>query len=231
VNDAKKIRIILTGATGMVGEGVLFNCLESSAVDQVLMVNRRPYPMQHPKLKELLVPDFFELDAVADQLAGYDACFYCAGISSVGLSEADYTRITYDTTLHFAQVLAHVQPGMVFIYVSGAQTDSTEQGKTMWARVKGRTENALGRLGFRAEYNFRPGFMKAYRGQRNLTFWYYPIAWLYPLARLIAPNWVSTMQQVGNAMIHATRDGVTNGGAPTTTLEVKDINALAKETV
>ena len=205
----------------MVGEGVLFTCLEDSAVEQVLMVNRRPYPMQHPKLKELLVPNFLELDAAADQLAGYDACFYCAGISSVGLSEADYTRITYDTTLHFAQVLAIIQPDMVFIYVSGANTDSTEQGKTMWARVKGRTENALGRCGFRAEFNFRPGFMKAYPEQRNVSFWYYGIAWLFPLARLVAPNWVSTMQQVGRAMIRAAIYG-----APKTVLEVNDINAL-----
>jgi hypothetical protein len=217
----KKLKVILTGVTGMVGEGVLFECLENSAVEQVLMVNRRPYPMQHAKLKELLVPDFLKIETVADQLAGCDACFYCAGISSVGLSEADYTRITYDTTLHVAQVLAGVQPNMVFIYVSGAGTDSTEQGKSMWARVKGRTENALGRCGFRAEYNFRPGFMKAYPGQRNLSFWYYPIAWMYPLARLVAPNWVSTMQQVGRAMIRATIYG-----ASKTVLEVKDINAL-----
>jgi len=216
-----KIRVILTGVTGMVGEGVLFACLEDAAVEQVLMVNRRPYPMQHAKLKELIVPDFLKIETVADQLAGYDACFYCAGISSVGLSEADYTRITYDTTLHVAQVLAGIQPSMVFIYVSGAGTDSTEQGKTMWARVKGRTENALGRCGFRAEYNFRPGFMKAYPGQRNLKWGYYAIAWLYPLARLFAPNWVSTLQQVGRAMIRATIYG-----APKTVLEVKDINAL-----
>lgn len=216
-----KLKVILTGVTGMVGEGVLFTCLEDTAVEQVLMVNRRPYAMQHPKLKELLVPNFLELDAAADQLAGYDACFYCAGISSVGLSEADYTRITYDTTLHFAQVLAIIQPDMVFIYVSGANTDSTEQGKTMWARVKGRTENALGRCGFRAEFNFRPGFMKAYPGQRNVSFWYYGIAWLFPLARLVAPNWVSTMQQVGRAMIRAAIYG-----APKTVLEVNDINAL-----
>jgi hypothetical protein len=219
VSDAK-LKIILTGVTGMVGEGVLFECLANPAVEQVLMVNRRPYAMQHAKLKELIVPDFLKIET-ADQLAGYDACFYCAGVSSVGKSEADYTRITYDTTLHFAQVLISVQSNMVFIYVSGAGTDSTEQGKTMWARVKGRTENALGRCGFRAEYNFRPGFMKAYPGQRNLSFWYYPIAWLYPLARSIAPNWVSTLQQVGRAMIRAAIDG-----APKSVLEVKDINAL-----
>jgi hypothetical protein len=222
---SETVKVILTGVTGMVGEGVLFECLANPAVEQVLMVNRRPYLMQHPKLKELIVPDFLKIEAFADQLAGYDACFYCAGISSVGLSEADYTRITYDTTLHVAQVLATIQPNMVFIYVSGAQTDGTEQGKTMWARVKGRTENALGRCGFRAEYNFRPGFMKAYPGQRNLSFWYYPIAWMYPLARLVAPNWVSTLQQVGRAMIRATIYG-----APKTVLEVKDINALGTET-
>src|ERR1700722_16008942 len=203
----KKLKVILTGVTGMVGEGVLFERLENTAVEQVLMVNRRPYSMQHAKLKELIVPDFLKIETVGDQLAGYDACFYCAGISSVGLSEADYTRITYDTTLHFAQVLAGIQPNMVFIYVSGAGTDSTEQGKSMWARVKGRTENALGRCGFRAEYNFRPGAMKPFPGQRNLPWWFHLMGWLFPLVRLIAPNMVSTMQQVGRAMIRATMYG------------------------
>jgi len=227
MNDTNaKLKVILTGVTGMVGEGVLFECLENPAVELVLMVNRRPYPKQHAKLKELIVPDFLKIETVAEQLAGYDACFFCAGISSVGMSEAEYTRITYDTTLHVAQVLAGIQPSMVFIYVSGAGTDSTEQGKTMWARVKGRTENALGRCGFRAEYNFRPGAMKPYPGQRNLPWWFHLFGWLFPLVRMVAPNSVSTMQQVGRAMIHAT-----TYGAPSTVLEVKDINALGKETL
>ena len=136
------IKVILTGATGMVGEGVLLECLENPAVQQVLTVSRKASGWQHPKLKECIVPDFLSLDpgnnaVLRTQLSGYDACFFCAGISSIGMNEADYTRITYDTTLHFAREVSRVNPGMVFDYVSGSHTDSTEKGKIMWARVKG----------------------------------------------------------------------------------------------
>jgi uncharacterized protein YbjT (DUF2867 family) len=173
----------------MVGEGVLFECLEHPAVDEVLLVSRRTYGASLAKVKECIVTDFMQLDGVTDQLRGYDACFFCAGVSSVGKSEAVYTRTTYDTTLHFAQTLVKVNPGMTFVYVSGAGTDSTEKGRMMWARVKGRTENALTRLGFRAEYNFRPGFMKAMPGQKNLPASYRAFAWLYVVLRLVAPNY------------------------------------------
>src|SRR5215216_5283317 len=135
------MKVIITGATGMVGEGVLLECLENANIEEVLIVNRRHYEASHPKLKELLVPNFMDLTKVTDQLAGYDACFYCAGISSVGMEEADYHHITYDITLHFAQTLAHLNPGMVFTFVSGLYTDGTEKGAVMWARVKGKTEN------------------------------------------------------------------------------------------
>jgi nucleoside-diphosphate-sugar epimerase len=217
---AERLRIILTGATGMVGEGVLLTCLEHPAVDAVLMVNRRSYPLQHPKLKELLLPDFAQAVGVADQLSGYNACFFCAGISSVGMSEEQYTHITYEVTMRFAEVLHVVDPAMTFIFVSGGGTDSSEKGKSMWARVKGRTENELARLGFHAEYNFRPGFMKPYPGQKNVKGYYTYIGWLFPLLR--AMGYASTLQQVATAMIHATLRG-----APKQTLEVKDINALA----
>ncbi|MGB7137288.1 MAG: NAD-dependent epimerase/dehydratase family protein [Acidobacteriaceae bacterium] len=217
------IRIILTGATGMVGEGVLLECLQNPAVAEVLMVNRRPSPRRHPKLKECLVPDFFDLNAVTRPLTGYDACFFAAGVSSLGRSEAEYTRLTYDLTLHFAETLVTLNPGMVFIYVSGAMTDSTEKGRTMWARVKGRTENALQRLGFRAVYNFRPGFMRATPGQQNLPFFYRLIGPLYPVVRVVLPNQVSTLSDVGRAMIRCVLDGY-----PRPILEIRDINALAK---
>ena len=163
------------------------------------------------------------LDDIRDQLTGYDACFFCAGISSVGMSEADYTHITYDITLHFAGVLASLNPQMVFCYVSGAHTDSTEKGRVMWARVKGRTENALTRLGFRGVYNFRPGFMRATPGQKNLKFAYNLIGWAYPLLRVLLPNLVSTLHDVAIAMIRCVQHGY-----PKQILEVKDINALAK---
>jgi uncharacterized protein YbjT (DUF2867 family) len=164
------------------------------------------------------------LDAVAAELTGYDACYFCAGVSSRGMNEADYTRVTFDLTLHFAQRLADLNPGMIFIYVSGGFTDSSERGRVMWARVKGRTENALMRLPFRRVYNFRPGFMKATPGQRNTLSYYKYFAWLYPVLRLVLPNQVSTLRDVGLAMIHSTRREY-----PKQILEIRDINALAKE--
>jgi hypothetical protein len=224
MNASAPLRIILTGATGMVGEGVLLTCLEHPDVECVLIVNRRPSLITHPKFKELLVPDFFSLDAFQDRLHGYNACFFCAGVSSVGKSEAEYTRVTHDLTLNFARTLQPLNPEMTFIYVSGAGTDSSEKGRLMWARVKGRTENELLRAGFRAAYNFRPGFMRHVPGQRNLMASYRYFAWLYPIARVLAPNYVSTMRQVGLAMIHATQRGY-----PRPILEVADIKALGDE--
>jgi hypothetical protein len=221
--EVRKFSVIITGATGMVGEGVLFECLEHPAVERVLMVNRRPYNLKHPKLKELIVPDFLNLDGFTQQLTGYDACFYCAGISSWRMSEAEYTHITYDITLNFANKLAGLNPEMVFDFVSGGLTDSSEKGKTMWARVKGKTENALTRIGFRKVYNFRPGFMKATPGQRNLKSSYKAIGWLYPIVHMLLPNYVSTMRQVGQAMINSVLKGY-----PKQILEIKDINSLSK---
>lgn len=141
----KTMKVIITGATGMVGEGVLLECLQQELVKEILLVGRRHYDLNHPKVKELLVTDFLDIEPYADQLQGYDACFYCAGVSSVGMNEKDYTRITYDTTIAFAQVVLKKNPHMVFTYVSGQGTDSSESGRLMWARVKGRTENEIGR--------------------------------------------------------------------------------------
>lgn len=217
------MKVIITGATGMVGEGVMLECAENPAVSGILLVSRKPYGALPSKVRELIVPDFMQVESAADQLSGYDACFFCAGVSSVGKSEAEYTRITYDTTLHFAQTLVKVNPGMVFVYVSGAGTDSTEKGRMMWARVKGRTENALTRVGFRAKYNFRPGFMKAMPGQKNLPGSYLAFAWLYPVLRVVAANYASTLKGVGRAMIRCAAEGY-----PKQILEVRDINALGK---
>jgi uncharacterized protein YbjT (DUF2867 family) len=221
--EGGKFRVIITGATGMVGEGVLLVCLEHPAVEQVLIVNRKHYQLDHPKLKELIVPDFMELDRFTAELSGYDACFFCAGVSSRGMNEAEYSRITYDVTVNFAEKLVGMNPAMTFVYVSGALTDSSEQGRVMWARVKGKTENALMRLGFRQVYNFRPGFMKPMREQRNIKGYYGAIGWLYPVLRVVAPNHVSTMRDVGLAMINSVLKGY-----PKPVLEIKDINELAK---
>lgn len=218
-----EIKVIITGATGLVGEGVLFACVEHPNVKEVLMVNRKPYSLKHPKLQECIVPDFFSLDEYTAQLSGYDACFYCAGISSRGMNEETYSRITYDTALHFATKLASLNPGMIFSHVSGSHTDSSEKGSIMWARVKGKTENALMRLLFKRVYNFRPGFMKPAAGQKNIKSYYKVITWLYPLLSLVFSNQANTMQDVGLAMINSVLKGY-----PKQILEIKDIKILAK---
>jgi uncharacterized protein YbjT (DUF2867 family) len=215
------MKVIVTGATGMVGEGVLLECLENPAVEKVLAVARRSCGHTHPKLEEILVPDFRELGAVESKLTGYDACFYCAGVSSVGMSEADYTVATYDTPVAFATTLARLNPNMVLTHISGASTDGTEKGRIMWARVKGRAENAMMRLGFRAVYNFRPGLMKPVKGQKNLKGSYRLMLPLVPILGLFLP--ALSLNDVGKAMIRCVQSG-----APKSVLEVADIAAAAK---
>ena len=217
------MRVILTGVTGMVGEGVLLECLENAAVDKVLSVSRKPVNHTHPKLEQLLVPDFRNLGDVEAKLTGYDACFYCAGVSSVGMNEADYTRVTCDTPVTFAQTLVALNPGMVMCHVSGAMTDSSEQGRVMWARVKGRAENALMKLPFKGVYNFRPGLMTPKPGQRHVKALYRAGLVLAPVMKLFFP--ALTLEQVGRAMIRCV-----TSGAPKEVLEVPDIAALAAST-
>ncbi len=216
-------KVIITGATGMVGEGVLLECLDHPAIAQVLMVNRKPSGIRHSKLKECIVPDFLDLHGFTSDLTGYDACFYCAGVSSSGMSESKYTHITYDVTIHFARTLASLNPQMIFNYVSGTLTDSSEKGRIMWARVKGKTENALTRCGFKMVYNFRPGVIRPAPGQRNIKSYYKVIGWLYPFLRVLFPNQVSTMRDVGLAMINSVLKGY-----PKQVLEIRDINSLAR---
>jgi uncharacterized protein YbjT (DUF2867 family) len=215
------MKIIVTGATGMVGEGVLLECLSNPVVERVLSVSRKPCGHTHPKLEECLVPDFRQLGAVETRLTGYDGCFYCAGVSSVGMSEAEYTVAAFDTPVAFATTLARLNPNMVFVHVTGAHTDGTEQGKVMWARVKGKAENALTRLGFRAVYNFRPGLMKPVPGQKNLKRGYRVMMPLLPVMALFLK--ALTLSDVGKAMIRCVASG-----APKSVLEIGDIAALAK---
>jgi uncharacterized protein YbjT (DUF2867 family) len=214
------MRIILTGATGMVGEGVLLECLQTDAVEKVLSVSRRPTIHTHPKLEQLLVPDFRELSAVEAKLTGYDACFYCAGVSSVGMSDADYTVVAYDTPVAFATTLARLNPNMVFTYVTGARTDGSEKGRVMWARVKGRAENALMRLPFKGVYNFRPGLMTPKPGQKHVKALFRAGLVLAPVMKLFFP--ALTLEQVGRAMIQCVKSAT-----PKQVLEVADIAALA----
>jgi uncharacterized protein YbjT (DUF2867 family) len=220
--NIRTIKTIITGATGMVGEGVLLECLNHPEVEQVLVINRKPAGVSHPKLREIIHTDFFNLAPVQRELIGFNACFFCLGVSSVGMTKEEYTHITYDLTLNFANLLAKVNPEITFCYVTGAGTDSSEQGRIAWARVKGATENALIRLSKRA-YMFRPAFMKATPGQKHVKSYYKFFAWLYPIGRALYPEGFCTLQEVGLAMINAV-----NKGYPKRILEVKDIVKLAK---
>lgn len=214
------MRIIVTGVTGMVGEGVLMECLADPRVEKVLAVVRKPAGYTHAKLEELIVADFRATADVEAKLTGYDGCFYCAGVSSVGMNEADYTVASHDTPLAFATTLARLNPGLVFTYVTGAGTDSSEQGKRMWARVKGRAENALMKLPLKGVYNFRPGLMTPQRGQKHLKRAYRVALVFAPLLKLFFKS--LTLAQVGRAMI-----ACVEGGAPKQVLEIGDIAALA----
>ena len=205
----------------MVGEGVLLECLSHPEVEQVLVINRKPGGVSHPKLREVIHTDFFDLAPIEQQLIGFNACFFCLGVSSVGMSKDEYRHITYDLTLNLARLLARLNPELTFCYVTGAGTDSSEAGRVAWARVKGATENALIRL-FKQAYMFRPGFMKATPGQKNVKGFYKALAWLYPIGRALYPAGFCTLQEVGLAMINAVGKGY-----PKQILEVKDIVKLA----
>jgi len=219
-----KIKAILTGATGMVGEGVLHECLLHPDVEQVLAINRKSCGVVHAKLKEILHTNFFDLSPIADQLKNYNACFFCLGVSSVGMKEAEYYRLTYDLTIHVAETLAPINPDMTFCYISGANTDSTERGKSMWARVKGKTENRLLQLPFKKAFMFRPGYMQPTKGLKNTLKLYILFSWLYPVWQNLFPKYVCTLKELGLAMINAALKGYHKS-----ILEVPDIVKLANE--
>jgi len=205
-----KLKVIITGTTGMVGKGVLLECIDSPDVEQILVINRNPVGITHPKLKEIIHKDFFDWSGIREQLNGYNACFFCMGVSSVGMNEADYRRMTYDLTLGFAKEVLAKNNDMTFCYVSGAGTDSTEQGRMMWARVKGKTENDLLALGFKDSYMFRPGFIQPMRGIKSKTALYQSIyniiSPLYGLLRRL-PKYVTTTVIIGKSMIRVAMDG------------------------
>ena len=217
------MKVILFGASGMVGGGVLRHCLKDPKVETVLSVGRRPSGVADPKLRELTVADLFHLADHADELRGYDACFFCAGVSSVGMSEDDYRRLTYDMTIRVAEVLEELNPNMTFCYVSGQGTDSTAAGRTMWARVKGETENKLLSMGFSA-YMFRPGVIQPAKGVPPQSKWiravYVLMTPIFPLLHAVAPNSITTTEAIARAMIR-----VSEGGPGPHVLEVKEINA------
>lgn len=218
-----KLKVIITGATGMVGEGVLYECLQHPNVEEILVVVRKPSGYVHPKLKEIIHSDFFNITPIKDQLKGYNACLFCLGVSSVGMQEDEYYQKTYVLTMHLAGLLAEQNPGMTFCYISGAGTDSSENGKIRWARVKGKTENDLMQLPFKAVYNFRPAIIAPTKGLKNTLGFYKWLGWMLPVLRVISPNWVSSLKELGLAMINASQLGYEKQ-----ILEVKDIKELAK---
>jgi uncharacterized protein YbjT (DUF2867 family) len=219
------MKVILFGATGMVGQGVLRECLLDADVESVLAVGRSPTRQRNAKLRELMHDNFLDFSGLESQLAGYDACFFCLGVSSVGLNEARYRHLTYDITLAAAKTLAKLNPRMVFIYVTGRGTDSTEQGPLMWARIKGKTENDLLKLPFKAAYMFRPAGIQPLHGVRSKTAWvqaiYVVTSPLLSLLNRTSPKFMTTTEQVGRAMIKVARDGY-----PRPVLESEDINAV-----
>jgi uncharacterized protein YbjT (DUF2867 family) len=216
------IRTVITGATGMVGEGVLHICLQHPAVEKVLVINRRPCGVSHPKLTEIIHQDFHDLRPIESQLTESNACFFCLGVSSIGLSEVAYRHMTYDLTMNFARTLLQRNPEMVFCYVSGAGTDTSEKGRSMWARVKGKTENHLMQLPFKKVYAFRPGVIEPIEGMKNTLKLYTYLGWILPILRFVSPNLVCTLKDIGNAMIKAVGKGYEKR-----ILEVRDIAKLA----
>jgi uncharacterized protein YbjT (DUF2867 family) len=219
------MKILLFGATGMIGQGVLRESLLDPEVESVLCVGRAATGQTHDKLREIVHADLFDLGPIAAELEGRDACLFCLGVSSAGMREADYRRVTYDLTLSVARTLAERSPGMTFLYISGAGTDSSEKGGSMWARVKGETENALLKLPFRAAYMLRPGYIQPLHGITSKTtlyrVLYAGIGPLYPVLKALAPNLVTTTEGLGRAMLLVARKG-----APKKVLEVRDLNEV-----
>ena len=218
-----KIKTVITGSTGMVGEGVLNECLKHPDVESVLVINRKPCGVMHYKLKEIIHKDFFDLSQIENQLSGHNACYFCTGVSSVGKKEDEYKRITYDLTINFADTILRLNPEMVFTYVSGVGTDSSEKGKSMWARVKGKTENDLLKLPFKSAYMFRPGYIQPTKGLKNTYKIYKVLAPLYPVWKILFPKYVVTLEEIGKAMIN-----VVLKGSEKKILECVDIRKVAE---
>jgi uncharacterized protein YbjT (DUF2867 family) len=207
----------------MVGEGVVHECLQHPDVEQVLIVNRKPSGITHPRLKEIIHSDFFNLTSIELELKGYDACFFCLGVTSIGMNEENYSRITYDITLNFAQTLVRINSNMTFCYISGAGTDGSKVSRNMWIRVKGKTENALLQLPFKKAYMFRPGYIQPTKSLKNTQPIYKAFTWMYPVFKTLFPKFACTLREVGLAMINTAVKGYDKS-----ILEVQDIVTLAQ---
>jgi uncharacterized protein YbjT (DUF2867 family) len=219
------MRVILFGATGMIGQGVLRECLQDSEVDLVQTIGRKATGVHDSKVREIVHTDLWHYDDIESDLKGFDACFFCLGVASAGMNEADYTRVTHDIAVAAGSTLSRLNPGMTFVFVSGIGADSSERGRTMWARVKGKTENALIRMPFKGVYVFRPGFIQPLHGIQSRTpmyrILYMVISPLMPLLRAALPNQVLTTEDIGRAMLRVVRRG-----APKRVLAPPDIRAL-----
>ena len=221
-----KLKVMITGATGMVGEGVLYECLQHPEIEKVLVVTRNPCGYSHPKLTEIVHRNFFDFSTINTELTGYNACYFCLGVTSTGKNEAEYTKLTYTLTLGFASILAALNPDMTFCYISGAGTDSSEKGRIMWARVKGKTENDLMRLSFKQVYNFRPAGIEPFLPLRpSQTYYksYKYLGWLFSIMKAVTPNYIVSLKDIAAALINTSLTGYSNN-----ILEVKDIKILAK---
>lgn len=219
-----KLNVIITGTTGMIGEGVLHECLLHPDIEKILVINRRPCGISSPKLSEIIHNDFFDFSPIESSLIGFNACFFCLGVTSINKKESEYYSLTYTLTMGIAQRLAKLNPEMIFCYISGAGTDSTEKGKSMWARVKGKTENDLMKLPFKRVYAFRPGFLQPTRGLKNVHKYYSFFGLLFPLFRLTLSKYVSTLKELGLAMINSAITGYEKQ-----VLEVPDIVILSRQ--
>ncbi len=217
------MKVIIFGATGMIGGGTLLECFADPRVERVLAVVRKPTGIRHAKLEEVLLADFYDYAALQPRWPEFDACLFCLGVTSMGMDEPAYRRLTFDLTMATARSMAAVNPNLVFCYVSGAGTDSSARGRVMWARVKGETENALLALPFRGAYMFRPGYIQPMKGVRSSTRWYqmvYDVVGpLYPLLRRLAPGVVTNTETIGRALIRVAAEGYR-----TRVLEGRDIN-------
>jgi len=220
-----KLKVIITGATGMVGEGVLYECLQHPEVEKVLVITRKPSGYSHPKLTEIIHNDFSDISSLSDRLSDYNACYFCLGVTSLGKNEQEYTKLTYTLTLNFATTLASLNPTMTFCYISGAGTDSTEKGRTMWARVKGKTENDLMKLPFKKVYNFRPGgilpFLPLKPTQTYYKMYKYT-RWILSFMKVFTPGYVITLKELAAAMINISLTGYSKN-----IVEMNDMKILA----
>lgn len=204
--ETKKLSVLITGSTGMVGEGVLFVCLQNPLVGRITVINRRSVGFTHPKLTEILHSNFYNLSSIENKLTGFDACYFCLGVSSVGMNMDDYYKITYTLTMHFGETLCRLNPGMVFCYVAGAGTKESGKG-VRWATIKGETENDLEKLPFKAMYRYRFGFIKPLPGQKRVKSFYKYIKWFFPIGKFLYPDGFNTLEEVGLSMIQVTLHG------------------------